>query len=431
MSRRRRWWRLAGYACWGYLVGFGIYTDLLIMPFVLMSAILLFLFCWPDLDTWAPTYIVVSFTLGLLPLLYYNLVARPQQSTLFYFLLTYRSDTTGLALDHIPVINKLVGALLVGLPNLTGANPICSTQKLPLFGLLSPQSFQCTLLQGSWTIGCIVLWITAVVMVVKALWKRHALTKHGFNLEYSEERQITIRHVARLALLGSTALTLLLFAFSPVAALTPWTNSRYLFCLLTATPAIIAPLWREGISLYPFANWFARKQAIRNTDEPENKTQPVTPTKMSTQRASLFRRRLSEALRLGVLLYICVILVSGIINVFSLIPATQASNAQQDALIAKLEQIGATRIYSEYWTCNRIMFMSNEQIICSVIGDNLKSGYNRYEAYYFIVKRVRRHASYVLPLGSPVDINFMRKIARIEKLYHHFVFVGYDIYQPV
>ena len=37
-------------------------------------------------------------------------------------------------------------------------------------------------------------------------------------------------------LLGSAALTLLLFALSPVAALDPWTNSRYLICLLIATP---------------------------------------------------------------------------------------------------------------------------------------------------------------------------------------------------
>lgn len=451
MSRRRRWLRFALYACWGYLVGFGMYTDLLIMPFVLMSAILLFLFCWPDLATWAPTYTIASFTLGLLPLLIYNILAPPQQSTLFYFLRTYRSDTTGQALlNHIPLINKLVGALLVGLPNLTGANPICSTETLPLFGLLSPQSISCTLLQGSWTAGCIVLWLIAVLTIVKALWKRRALTKHGFNLAYSEERQNTIRSVARLALLASAALTLLLFAFSPVAALNPWTNSRYLFCLLTATPAIIAPLWRERSSLY-LANWFAKKQTAHNPPEPEqvqehtslrakgegttlhqeDRPQFAAPAKDSTHRASLFRGVLDEVLRVGVLLYICLMLVLGVIRTFDLVPATQAANEKQDALITKLERIGATRIYSEYWTCNRIMFMSNERIICSVVSDNLWPGYNRYEPYFFIVDRVAAHASYVLPLGSPADTNFRHWVAHSRKRYHHFVFTAYDIYQPV
>ena len=361
----------------------------------------------------------------------------------------YRSDVTDpTIISQITPLNKFVGALLVGLPNLTGENPVCSTQNLPLFGLLSPTSISCTLMQGSWSIGCIVLWVIAVVITVKALRKQQVLGKHGFNLEYSEARQPTIRYVAQLALLGSAALTLLLFALSPVAALDPWKNSRYLFCLLTATPAIIDPLWRQGCTLFSFIGWLTRNQVMCNVlqrqaqaisqdiqhelDAPQ--TVHITPSASlatTTSRIHLARERLAEIVRVGILLYICIMLVLGVINTFTQIPGTRAMNKQQSELIYKLEQIGATRIYSEYWTCDRIIFLSRERIICSVLGDTLHGGYNRYAPYYDIVHRVSDEAAYVLPIGSPVDINFKRRLPHLHKPYHHIFFAGYDIYQPV
>jgi len=451
MSRKRRWWRLLGYACWGYLVGFGMYTDQLIVPFVLMSALLLLLFCWPDLDSLAPTFIIASFTLGLLPLFIYNITELPQEGTFYYFLRVYRSDVTDpTIISQITPLNKVVGALLVGLPNLTGENPICSPQNLPLFGLLSPTSISCTLMQGSWSIGCIVLWVIAVVITVKALRKQQVLGKHGFNLEYSEARQLTIRYVAQLALLGSAALTLLLFALSPVAALDPWENSRYLFCLLTATPAIIDPL--QGRTFFSFIGWLTRKQVMRNIPQRQLQAQtsltsqdiqhepdaqqtvhiaPSASPATTTSRIHLVRERLAEIVRVGILLYICIMLGLGVINTFTQIPSTKAMNKQQSELIYKLEQIGATRIYSEYWTCNRIIFLSRERIICSVLGDTLHGGYNRYPPYYDMVHRVSDEAAYVLPIGSPVDISFKRRLPHLHKRYHHIFFAGYDIYQPV
>ena len=161
------------------------------MPFVLMSGLLLLLFCWPDLDSWAPTCIIASFIVGILPLFVYNITALPQQSSLFYFLLVYRADTTGRFLQHVPLVQKMVGALLVGLPDATGANPICTTRNLPLFGLLSPASLQCTLRQGSWALGCIALWLIAVFLAIRALWQQRQQARAS--LANFEERQITMR----------------------------------------------------------------------------------------------------------------------------------------------------------------------------------------------------------------------------------------------
>src|SRR6266851_9244512 len=79
---KKRLLRYILYCCWGYLVGVGIWTDLLIMPFVVMSAAFLLILCWPDLDSLAPSCVIASFTLGILPLLIYNIQSLPQKSTL-------------------------------------------------------------------------------------------------------------------------------------------------------------------------------------------------------------------------------------------------------------------------------------------------------------------------------------------------------------
>lgn len=431
---KKRLLRYILYCCWGYLVGVGIWTDLLIMPFVVMSAAFLLILCWPDLDSLAPSCIIGSFTLGILPLLVYNIQSLPQKSTLFYFLLDYRSDTTGQALNQVPFIQKFLGALLVGLPNATGANPICSTQSVPFFGLFNPANRSCVLLQGSWSLGCILLWFCAVILTLRILWKRrHHLRKY---LVDAETRYFTVRYGARLMLLGSAALTFILFASSPVAGLDPWTNSRYLLCLLSITPAIIAPLWSEVHTGRAILTRLA-KLLPGTSKEPEIAKQDLTlssqavPPPLSTHGVSKVRRWAASILSTGVLLYICAMLVLGTLGTFNAIPATLAWNAQQDQLITRLEHMGATRIYSEYWTCNRIIFQSNERIICSVIGDNLRPGYNRYEPYYFIVKRSAPHAFYVLPLGSPVAINFAHRMAHSKKHYRQYLFDGYAIYQPL
>ena len=395
---KKRLLRYLLYACWGYLVGLAIWTDLLIMPFVLMSGLFLLLLCWPDLDSWTPTCVISSFIIGVLPVFVYNIRALPERSSLFYFLLVYRGDTTGQFLQHVPLIQRMVGALLIGLPNATGANPICFTQNLALFGLLSPTSFQCTLLQGSWTLGCIALWLIAVFLAIKALWQQRRQVRTGW--VNFEDRQTAIRYAARLMLLGSTGLTFLLFAFSPVAALDPWTNSRYLICLLIATPAVIAPLWKNESPIGPLSStWLSRLNWLLT------------------------------GLKGAILLYVGSMLLLGAIGTFNNIPTVQSIDQRQQGLISNLLHIGSRDIISEYWTCNRIIFQSKERIICSVVDERLRPGYNRYEPYYYIVQK-DAHASFVFPLGSPEAAYFARRVAHSSKHYHRFVFDGYVVYQP-
>ena len=118
----------------------------------------------------------------------------------------------------------------------------------------------------------------------------------------------------------------------------------------------------------------------------------------------------------------------GTISIFPLIPGNQVRNQRQVALIHDLLHIGATHIYTDYWTCDRIAFQSQEQIICSVVDEQLQPGTNRYLPYDSIV-RADLHSAYVFPLGSPQATAIALKTTNSNRGYQRFVFDGYVVYQ--
>ena len=394
ISNRERWRRLVVYGFWGFLVGFSIWTDLLVIPFALTSGLLLVAFCWREWRTWAPLCVIVCFLLGVLPLLIYNFTASSYQNSLSYFLRIYHSDVTGNAVNYIPFVQKAVGTLLVSIPNTTGANPICLDRHLPLFGLFSRTSLDCTLFQGSWTAGYLLLLIIAAFQNIRAIWR---LRHKAQDSAAAVKRQSSIRYFARLMLLASACLTILLFTYSPVSALDPWSSSRYLFCLLVTTPAIIAPLWKHVSALNATSSWKAK---------------------------------LLAALNGTILLYIAVILLMGFANTEKTVPSTQAVNRQQEALISGLLRLHATHIYSEYWTCDRISFQSNERIICAVVTNHIEQGYNRYLPYWSIITK-DPHAFYIFPLRSSPAFHFPRIMAFEHRHFRRYIFDGYVVFQPI
>jgi hypothetical protein len=133
----------------------------------------------------------------------------------------------------------------------------------------------------------------------------------------------------------------------------------------------------------------------------------------------------------GMLLLIGTVFLMGTMSTFSQIPATQTINQQQVELVDDLLHHSITRMYSDYWTCDRVIFQSNEQIICSIIDGQLHTGHDRYRPYGNIVE-TNQHATYVLRVDSAEASTFAQKVAETPgKHYLHFILDGYEIYQPV
>ena len=138
------------------------------------------------------------------------------------------------------------------------------------------------------------------------------------------------------------------------------------------------------------------------------------------------------ALRRGVVLLIGIVLLVGTIGAFLEIPAVQANNRQQDVLIQGLLRIKATHIYTDYWTCDSIAFLSKEQIKCAVVTSllQLDTRNNRYPPYKTIVTH-DPNSAYVFPPGSNMIPAIDLRAARSPGHYRQFVFGGYVVYQPV
>ena len=387
--------RIMVYGCLGLVVGLALWVDFLILPFVVTGGLLLFLFCRGELRTWSGLSLLLGIVTGAFPLLLYNVTAPLSQNSLIILLEIHHAGANQMAAQHIPFLRQIMGTVMVSLPLATGANPYCPLKAFPLFGSPAMSTLQCVVFQSGWGIGYIILGIIAAYFaagVIWQQWRKSPVQDWSF-----EERQTTIRQCARLMLLVSAGLTLVLYALSPIAAVIPDIVWRYLICMLIALPAVLWPLWNGNSTLLI---------------------------------ASARRARILFILRIGLLLLIASIFLLGTIRTFvEGVPEAQAAYSQEDTLVQDLLRIGATRIYSEYWTCNRLIFHSQERIICSALDDQLKPGFDRYLPYRSMV-RAALYPAYVFPLNSPQAATFQREMLSQYVHYRHYVFEGYDIYQP-
>jgi hypothetical protein len=385
--------------------------------------LLLLVFCWRELLKSAALVVVIGLLVGVFPLIVYNLHAAPGENTLNVLSQLHAAGSVELARiqahNHIPFEPELQGTMLISLPAATGGVPYCYDTNLILTGYLSSQNVQCPMLHNdlssvfialAWSMGFIVLWTISTVLTLRNLWKIRILTPGHFRVQ--EVYQAIKLQCARLMLLCSGGLILLLFIMSPASAVFP-DNSRYLVGLLISTPALIAPLL--GLS----SDKVAMTKVIGNDDH-------------SRIRNWFTITSFKAALGRGILLIIGIVLLVGTINAFLEIPTVQANNQQQDTLIHGLLRIKATHIYTDYWTCDSIAFLSREQIICASVDGQLRvqPRYSRYAPYVPIVK-ADPNSAYVFPLQGGQIPPFAGRTSLSSGHYQRFVFGNYVVYQPV
>lgn len=398
MPARKAWWRLVGYSCWGLVVGLGLWSDLVVLPFFAMAAVFLVLFCWRDLWSLAPLCLLLGLVIGAAPAIAYNLTILHGTNSFSILLQHFRGSQTLAPHTLAQVIQGIKSTVLVSLPTATN-NPFCPvSEEWQYFRYTSPPSTQCTIVHASWGLGYIVLWAIAAFLAIRTLWqlRYQPQVSTGFP---EERRTEVIRHFARLMLLGSAALALIAYALSSAPMSWPGIHARYLVGLLIVTPAIISPLW----------------SSINSFKLPLG---TLTRVKVATGG--------------GMLLLIGILLLLGTIETFSEIPLAQTVNQQQDKLVNDLLRIHATHIYSDYWTCDSLIFQSKEQIICVVVDGVLQTNlpHNRYKPYVPVVESDQR-AAYAFPIGLPQATNMARKAALPGAHYRRFIFDGYVVYQPL
>jgi len=287
------------------------------------------------------------------------------------------------------------------MPFTNAPHTICGTaDPFPINNLsdLFPGSnpWLCYTSRGAWSLGLIILWCIAVTGIIRfiRLQRRQTLSPHA---QVAVDRQSQIRQYARLMLLSSGALWFLLFALSSAAANSPRASCRYLICILLALPSILWPLW-QGIGR-------------------------LSQHKLAMQKGTW----LLPLVSLLLLTSLAATYVRGTLQIFEDMHSTQSAYQQHITLIQGLLQLGATRIYSDYGTCNVLIFQSNERIICSVLDDHLQPGLDRYLPYRTLVNAAP-HPAYVFIATSAADQAIAARRALPNFSYHHSMIAGYSVY---
>jgi len=398
-SPKQRWLRYAGYSGYGLVIGLGLWSDWVVLPFFALSFVLLLWFCWRDWRSLAPLFLLLGLAVGSSPLIGYNIVAPSSQNSFVTLLGLFHGTAVQQARTLGQLFQGIKATIQVSLPTATGS-PFCPAPAVDYAADLSGRlSTSCLALNTTWGLGYLLLWLLAALLTIRALWRARK--------RQVERRQVVLL-AARLCLLAGAGLAIAAYAASSAPLGMPQSHARYLIGLLIATPAIIWPLW-EGLTALPLARG----------RPPQGGPLYVAAPLAGVGLAGILLGLVAASFLLGTAL------------TFGDVPSAQAADQQQATLINGLLRIGATRIYSDYWTCDRVAFVSQERIICGVLDNTLQPSHNRDPLAYSIVS-ADPHAAYVFTANS-VQLQTLEQrlqAAGTTGMYRRFVVEGYVVYEP-
>ncbi|WUR58490.1 hypothetical protein OHS32_25775 [Micromonospora chokoriensis] len=344
--------RLARWAAWGFLAGLMLWVDPLVLPYVVATGAVLVGFCRRELRGAAGALLGAAAVLGAAPLLLHSLLngRNPLHAVLAA---SGANATAGWA-------DRLHGGLLLG----------------PPLGMGFCDPGRCATWQLWWALALPLLLALGAVSAWRAL--RSPASAHSAGAAGSAraaESGVSARVAAavRLALVLAAVVTVGAYTVSSSAGLTPVESSRYLSCLLISLPALLWPVWtvaRDGLrqvadGLRGVRTTLARSVAV-----------VLLVATVGTAAHATWRAAQTA-------------------------PATRADEARHTELVGTLRQLGVRHVRAGYWTCNRLTFASAERVVCAVVDDDLRPGFDRYPAYRREVDEAAAPA-WVAPAGSPL-----------------------------
>ncbi|MET8367863.1 hypothetical protein ABZU53_30500 [Micromonospora sp. NPDC005194] len=344
LAAGRPGWRLVRWAVWGFLAGLLLWVDPLVLPYVVATGAVLVGFRHRELRGRAGALLGAAAVLGAAPLLGHSLLTG--RNPLHAVLAAGGADATASWAD------RLHGGLLLGPP--LG------------MGFCGPGS--CASWQLWWAYALPVLLVVAAGTAWRTLHRPPGSgggdgspgTDGSPGADGSAPR---VAAAMRLALVLAAVATLGAYTLSSSSGLTPAESARYLSTLLISVPALLWPVWTLA---RPGPGWTAARPAAL---------------------VVLVATLLTAAYATG--------------QAALTAPATRAAEARHAELVATLRHLGVRHVRAGYWTCNRLTFASAEDVVCAVVDDTLRPGFDRYPAYRREVERAAAPA-WVAPTGSPL-----------------------------
>ena len=380
---QRRRWRYLTYAVWGLTASIALWVHMLALPFVLCSGLLILVFCRREWRSPALPCLLLGLLVGGIPLLYgYEAFAAA---------LVIHSGSTASANP----LQQILSTLLWGIPLATGVQPVCAITDLPTYGPTNALTVPCVLLQGAWSAGYLVLLGAGLLAAAAACWQLWWQQRGQPWAQSSEKQRRAVLHFARLMHLLPAALTILLYASSPLSALKPW-STRYLVGLLVATPGILWPLWQLT----------------------------------ALEKFHLSHKPVSKWLSRAAIVLIMLIWLVGTVYTITTVPAANADARQQEKLVQDLLKLNIRHVYVEYWTCYRLLFQSQEQILCARPPYPPVIGADRYEPDARLVEADRRAAYMFLADSTREIMLFEQHIKARGEQFQKYTLDGMVVYVP-
>ncbi|GAC1359702.1 MAG: hypothetical protein NVS2B12_27710 [Ktedonobacteraceae bacterium] len=392
--RRRRWLAFAG---WGLAAGLGLWSDLLVVPSLVMSGLLLLLICWRELRSLAPLVLVAGLVVGALPLILFNVTAAPGHDSITTLRQLYNHGDTPLLLT-LP--QTLKSALLVGLPTFSNFPAVCSVSDTLFMGGHGGRAVLCALAQGSWSGVVVALWVSALALAASTIvrnWRRRQA--EPVQEPAVEQRRASVVALARGALLLSAGMTFALYATSTTAIYEPYLSSRYLIAILIATPALLYPVWHAGAVL----------TGPRTRNEP---------------------RKLTTGISRALLAAIAGLYLLGTLLIFATVPGERMQNQQEVALVQNMSRLGVRHVHSDFWTCDNLIFISQARILCDTTNEQMQSSGVRYQPFGEAVRADPR-SDYIFPISSPLASACPKFLDEHGQRYQRYTFNNYVLYKLV
>ena len=369
------------YGMWGFIAGFSIYDDLLIIPFVVITGFILLICLYRRKVIINYIVIIVTFLIGISPIFIY-IVLHPSSSVFQVVGSAFSASSTSLfTLNRLKTLAvQSVHTVLISIPVMTGGNTLCPTGEVDHLGGYNPATETCIGIHALWGV-----FITALLLFAGYIYLRNIFKRQN---SQSIPRASILREVCRFAsILGMTMTILLLMLSSqPYTIMTPWKTSRYLIEFEVVMPCMLYLLWEISCNSRYF-------QLVKRFGQ------------------------------VSILIIGCIYGI-GMLLTFKGVQNAQATLLRDKDLISTLQRRGIVHVYTIYGLCNGLTFLSQETILCNVAEDPLHPTGNRYIPDGIVVEHDPKTV-YIYPVGSPQSHILLHSTAK--KLTHSII-DGYDIF---
>lgn len=393
----------------GLVAGLSLWSTILLLPFVIAAALALgfeayrFRRTTPSLFRQA----LVTLSGGIIGLLPFLITVVTTRGVIFIEALHASGEIGDPSLPAGPMGlllsfgQQIAATFLIGLPQMLGRESVCA--QCPFWpypgSVLAPaEALRVSLISVPFSLLAIGGWFLAAWPLMRRARSAFSRARRGASTSLSEDTYQRARQWGRAMLVIGLGLTVLQYIITRTSYENSDTSIRYISNIYLCVPLIVALLCQGALPLWRWFSSRVRRLALSTRPHASD----LAPTRAHPP--PTLPRATTCYLAIALLLALFAINITGAVNALQETSVPQSQRNTQ--LISFLETHQATRFYTTWWVCYRLMFESQEHLDCYIVSNSdafAPGNFNRVPAYAAEVTATP-HPAYVFDLTtSEVD----------------------------